>query len=182
MSHVPCSYTFLYLPSWYHTPHVISHPSTHWRVKYPPPSTQLKVLWPSSTLSAVYQFSSLPPPHPLYPCRLPWTVILRRHDIDRHINQRLSVALPPMPSRRKLAELQFFSNNGAESHTPLSSFLIIGRNHLPSALPWCLDLSRLIKLLPPFFLSFFFLEWKPILGKKSAWSHKSLLSWNAVYL
>lgn len=104
----------------------------------------------------------LPAPSPLYPCCLPWTVILKRHDIDRHINQWLSVALPPMPWSSKLAELQFLSNNETESHTSLSSFLIIGRNHLTSALPWCLDLSRLIKLLPPFF----FLEWKPILEKK----------------
>lgn len=77
----------------------------------------------------------VPLPAPLYPCCLPWTVILKRHDIDRHINQRLSITLPPMPSRNELAELQFLSNNGTESHTPLSSFLIIGWNHLTLALP-----------------------------------------------
>lgn len=36
-------------------------PSAHWRAQYPPASTQLKVLWPPSTLSAMYQFPSLPP-------------------------------------------------------------------------------------------------------------------------
>ena len=67
----------------------------------------------------------VPPPSPLYSCCSPWTVILKRLDIDRHINQWLSIALPPMASSSELAELQFLSGNGAEAHASLSCFFIL---------------------------------------------------------
>lgn len=148
--HILCSVTSLSLAHWHHALHVIFHPSNHRRAQYPLVLTQLKVLWPTSTLSAMYQF---PLPAPLSSCHSPWTVILRRHDIDRHINQRLSIALPTMPSSSELAELQFLSSNGTESHTSLSSFFIIGLKPSYIRPPRCLDLSHLIKLLS---LIFFF--------------------------
>lgn len=159
-THILCSVTSLSPAHWHHTLHVIFHPSNHRRAQYPLVLTQLKVLWPTSTLSAMYQF---PLPAPLSSCHSPWTVILRRHDIDRHINQRLSIALPPMPSSSELPELQFLSSNGTESHTSLSSFFIIGLKPSYIRPPWCLDLTHLIKLLSLIF--FFPLDWQPILEK-----------------
>lgn len=92
--------------------------------------------WRSFDLPAPSQqctSSPPPPPPPPYPCCLPWTVILKRRDIDRHINQRLSVALPPMPRSSKLAELQLLSDSGRESH--VSFQLLDHRSNSPHIHP-----------------------------------------------
>lgn len=119
---------------------VIFHPWNHRRAQYLLASTQLTYQHPLSNVP-------VPLPAPLYPCCLPWTVILKRHDIDRHINQQLSITLPPMPSSSKATiPLQWWSRI---THF---SFPLLDRQLKPSYKrpPWCSDLSHLIKLLHPF--------------------------------
>lgn len=118
-----------FLAFYHHTLHVIFQPSN----KDPEKST-INFAVGALTYQPPLRCVPVPLPVPLYPRCLPWTMILKRCDFDRHINQELFIAPSPVPKRGTVEELQLlFWKWKKVTFLFLSSFLIISWNLFKSA-------------------------------------------------